>query len=287
MTTPAPLQTAGSVFQSTLRVLLRAYPKWLLVTLCILGPFLVVEGLFNVDNQALYTQLLTSATTPAAAWQLISQRMGDVVLSVVFALLNGLVMGPLLYGTTLSAVLNPGQSGWRAFVRSVRRWPAVAGTDVLRGVVYFVATVISFCLVILIGYLFQALGFNRPSVTTALVILSVTAVCILVWLAMKLAFVPSVTFVEGVAFRAALRRSAAYAEGRVGLMVRFFILIEIIVFVVSMLFGALSGASNAPLWVTLITDVGVVLVTPLQNVAMAVLYRNLVRPTQTGEDDTV
>lgn len=278
-----PPHTVGELLQFTFQLFFRHFRRWMLLTICIYIPFLILEALLNVNTSSLTSQLLTHTATPAQIREIIASSLPTLAWSSVLSIISGLVIVPLLYGSTLDGVVQVSQEPvqnshpqtWNAFVRTFRRWPVVVGTVVMRGVVYFLAFVICVAVVALVVMLFQLVGFNSAAVGTAAVILSVTAMWVLIWLAMKLAFIPSVTFQEGLSYTGALRRSFDMTQGKVWKMVGFFLLVELIVFVTSLVFGSVAQAVHNSFAVTILTDVGAVLVTPFQIVGMAVLYLNI------------
>lgn len=306
-----PPDTVGGLLQPTFRLFFSHFRTWMILTICIFVPFLILVAALNVNTASFTAKLLGHTTTPAEIRTIVASSLPMLALSGVLSLISAFVVVPLLYGSMLhgsvgvvestdedanviQVTLTPTRTvspvpqnatkphAWNAFRHTLRRWPIVIGTVLMRDVLYCVAIIVAGAVIALVVMLFQAMGFNSTAVGTAAVILSLTALWVLVWLAMRFAFMPSATFEEGLSYMGALRRSVAMTQGRVLRMVWFFVIVGLIVIGMSVVFGAVSQVVHSQVVATIVMDIGAVLVTPFQNIGMVVLYLNL-RGTNFGK----
>ncbi|QSO46426.1 glycerophosphoryl diester phosphodiesterase membrane domain-containing protein [Alicyclobacillus mengziensis] len=275
-------QTVGGLLDKTFRLYRRHFVSLMVLTVCIYLPYLILESLFNIHTQTLLSGMLQNVQDPALVQQQLISQIPALVVILLFTIISAFVIIPLLYGTILNIVVSLQYEGqevpvakWQAFRHALRRLLPVLGTNVVRWILYIVASLVVGGVVGGVGALFTAIKLTPAAVGVAVVLLSLTGLVILIWFAVKLAFVPSVTLEEGISFFTAIRRSYELTKGNLWRIIGYFIVVQLIIFVVSIGFGLLFSLVPAIIFQSILTDLVGVLVTPFSLVAMANLYLDL------------
>lgn len=275
-------QTVGGLLDTTFRLYRRHFVSLMVSTVCIYLPYLILESLFNIHTQTLLSGMLQNVQDPALAQQQLISQIPALVVVLLFTIISAFVIIPLLYGTILNIVVSLQYEGqevpvatWHAFRHALRRLLPVLGTNVVRWILYIGASLVAVGVVGGVGALFTAIKLTPAAVGVAVVLLSLTALVGLIWFAVKLAFVPSVTLEEGISFFTSIRRSYELTKGNLWRIIGYFIVVQLIIFVVSIGFGLLFSLVPAIIFQSILTDLVGVLVTPFSLVAMANLYLDL------------
>jgi hypothetical protein len=275
-------QTVGGLLDTTFRLYRRHFVSLLVLTVCIYLPYMILESIFNIHTQTLLSRMLQNVQDPALVQQQLISQIPSLAFVLLFAIISGFVVIPLLYGSILHIVVSVQYDGqevpigrWQAFRHAWRRLLPVLGTNVVRWLIYVVASAVAGGVIVGVGVLLSALKLTPTAVGVAVVLLTLTAVVGLIWLTVKLAFVSSVALEEGISFIAAIRRSSELSRGNLWRIIGYFLVVQLIIFVVSLGFGLLFSLVPAIIFQSILTDLVGVIITPFSLLAMANLYLDL------------
>lgn len=275
-------QTVGGLLDTTFRLYRRYFLPFLVLTICIDLPYLILESIFNIHSQSLLSSIIQDAQNPTRMQQDLFAQTPIVAGAFGFMLLSALIVTPLLYGSILHMVVSlqyDGQStptgSWTAFRHAWRRLLVVLGTNLLRWLIFVVCLAVGGGVIAGIGVLFSVIGLTSAAVAVAVTLLSITGFVFFIWLVVKMAFVPSTTLEEDISFITAIKRSFELTRGNMWRIVGYYIVIELIIFVVTTGFGLIFSVVPGKVLQSILTDLFSVLVTPFSLVAMANLYLDL------------
>lgn len=275
-------QTVAGLVNTTFRLYGRYFWRLLGLTVCIYVPYLVLSTVLNAGSEGVLTQLLNDAsqTTPAQLTADLQASMPALLWVGLLAIVSALVVTPLLYGSILHIQVVESEAGghmrgWPAFRHAANRLLPVMGTNVLRWVFYILATGVSMLVIYLVAWLFQTMGLTAAAVGVAVTILGLTALYILIWLAVKFTFVPSVVLEERVSFMAAIRRSFQITQGHVWRAIGFLIVVQLVSVVLGMMVGGLLQAVPSAVVKDSVTGLIDLFITPFEMIALATFYLDL------------